>query len=205
MEFILYENSGRIHEKSIYTRDNNGNALSGKKENSKRQVKSSWEYFYNSKDELLEIKTYNLKGELSYRQLNVFDTKGNQIKMILENIKQNSSRETTYKYNSNGEKTEQINFNPDKSFKDKRTYKYDSRGNEIEQVLVQSDSSYIRFDSKYDEYNNLIIQKWYNKKGEQTQETSYLYVYDDYGNWITKKRLSKNVLNMVWERKLKYY
>ena len=138
-------------------------------------------------------------------QLNVYDDKSNKTEMLRTNLKRNTVWKNTYVYNKENEKIEQFRYKPDGKLKDRRTYKYDKNGNEIEQYHHKPDGSITKFVSEYDKLNNLTVQNWFNEHGEQTHQTSFEYVYDNNGNWITKKRSSNGVLGMIWEREIEYY
>lgn len=70
--------------------------------------------------------------------------------------------------------------------------------------LVRSNGDYTKFISEYDNFNNLIIQNWYDKEGKLKHQTSFEYIYDNKGNWITKKRFSNGKLGFIWERQIEY-
>tara|TARA_R100001369_G_C3287513_1_gene163272 strand:- start:91 stop:471 length:381 start_codon:yes stop_codon:yes gene_type:complete len=125
--------------------------------------------------------------------------------MVLKNSESDNGWKYVYKYNSDNNKIEQFRYKPDGSLRHRRTYNYNENGNEFEQFQNKPDGTIIKFVSEYDEMDNLIIQNWFNDHGKQTHQTSFKYVYDSNGNWITKKRSSKGVLSMVWERQIEYY
>jgi hypothetical protein len=200
-----YERDGSLYEKTFYERNENGDSQKGIKKNSSEELKSQWTYEYDSDNNLTEVKTYDSENNLTNTQTNKHDKNGNNIEMLLTNHTRNTVWKYTYAYNDNGEKIEQFRYKPDGSLKDRRTYHYNKKGNEFEQFKFNPDGSYKKFVSEYDEMNNLTVQNWFNEKEEQTHQTSFEYVYDDNGNWITKKRSSNRVLSMVWERQIEYY
>ncbi|PHR92747.1 MAG: hypothetical protein COA80_14070, partial [Leeuwenhoekiella sp.] len=110
-----------------------------------------------------------------------------------------------YKYNIDNKKIEQFRYKPDGSLKDRRTYSYDKGGNQHIEIMFKPDGSYTKFVSEYDEMGNLTIQNWYNEQDEKTHQTSFEYVYDDNGNWISKRRGTNGELSMVWERQIEYH
>lgn len=205
IEVGRYNPDGSIYEKTFYVRCENGDVIKRTTENPSGDVKRRWDYVYDSNNNLIKIKTYDSDDKLIQIQSNKVDQYGNSIEMILTSVKRNSERKYTYVYNEQGDKIEQIRYEPDGSLRDRRTYSNDKNGNEIEQVQYKSDGTTMKFVSEYDKMNNLIVQQWYNQEGEKAHQTSFDYVYDDNGNWITKKRSSDGVLNMVWEREIEYY
>ena len=205
IENSRYENDGSLYQKSKNELDENGKLIKGVRYNSKGEIKEKWNYIYDKNGNLTEVKYYDIEEDLTDIQLNVYDNKGNKIEMLRTNLKRNTVWKNTYVYNGHKEKIEQFRYKPDGSLKDRRTYKYNKKGNEIEQNLYKSDGSIIKFVSEYDKMNNLIVQNWFDEQGEQFDQTSFEYVYDENGNWITKSRSSNGVLSMIWERKIEYY
>lgn len=197
--------NGALYEKTTYNRDKNGNAIKAIKRESSDKIKSYWTYKYDSKNNLVEVKTYNVKNVLTKTQSNKYDREGNNIEMILGSPNSNGAWKYIYKYNDKKERIEQLKYKPDGSLKDKRVYSYDKNGNEDVQIKFSTGGSFTKFISTYDENNNLLVQDWFNEKGEKIHQTSFEYVYDKFGNWITKKRSSKGVLSMIWERQIEYY
>ena len=63
----------------------------------------------------------------------------------------------------------------------------------------------MKFVSEYDEMNNMTVQNWFDEQDEKTHQTSFEYVYDENGNWISKRRSSNGELGMVWERQIEYH
>lgn len=202
IESVRYERDGSLYEKTKSVLNKNGKLIKGVKYNSKGEVKEKWKYIY--KENITEIDYYDSKGNLTNKQVDVSDDKGNNIEMSLINTKRNSVWKYVYAYNEKSEIIERLKYKPDGSLKDKRTYKYDEKGNKIEEYLYR-DEKVTKFISEYDKMNNMLVQNWFNEKGERTHQTSFEYVYDVNRNWITKKRSSNGVLGMIWERNIKYY
>lgn len=197
--------NGSLYEKTIYERNENGDAIKAMKKKSSDDIKSYWTYEYDSNNNQIEVKTYNSENKLTRIQSNEYDENGNNIEMLLKSPESESGWKYIYKYNFANKKIEQFRYKPDGSLKDRRTYNYDKKGNEFEQFKFNPDGSYTKFASEYDEMDNLTIQNWFDENGKQTHQTSFEYVYDENGNWITKKRSSNGVLSMVWERQIEYF
>jgi len=205
IEFGQYETDGSLYEKTSYERNEKGDAKKALKKNSSNEIKSYWTYNYDSQNNMIEVKTYDAENNLTNIQSNKYEENGNNVEMLLKSPESENGWEYVYKYNSDNKKIEQFRYKPDGSLKDRRTYNYDKNGNEYEQFQHKPDGTIVKFVSEYDEMNNLVVQKWYNEQGEQTHQTSFEYIYDDNGNWITKKRSSKGILSMIWEREIEYY
>lgn len=200
-----YERDGSLYEKTIYKRNEEGEAQKAMKKNSSNEIKSYWNYVYDSNNKMIEVQTYDSENNLINIQSNTYDENGNNIEMLSKKPGSENGWRSVYKYNYDNKINEQFRYKPDGSLKDRRTYAYDEDGNESTQFMFNPDGSYTKFVSEYDEMSNLTIQNWFNEQDEQTHQTSFEYVYDKNGNWITKKRSSNGELSMVWERQIEYY
>ncbi|WP_435623913.1 hypothetical protein [Flagellimonas sp.] len=205
IESAKYRRDGSLYEKTIYERNGQGVAQKAVKENSAGEIKSYWTYEYDSSDNMTEVKTYDSDNNLTNVQSNKYDENGNNIEMLLNGPGGKKGWKYIYKYNFDNKKIEQFRYKPDGSLKDRRTYSYDEDGNENLQFKFNPDGSFTKFVSEYDEMDNLTVQNWYNEQDEQKHQTSFEYVYDKKGNWISKRRSSNGELGMVWERQIEYY
>jgi len=205
IEFGQYETDGSLYEKTIYERNEKGDAQKAIKKNASGKIKSYWTYLYDSNQNMIEVKTYNVENNVTNIQSNKYDENGNNIEMLLKRSESENGWKYIYKYNLDNKKNEQFRYKPDGSLKDRRTYSYDKDGNENIQFKFNPDGSFMKFVSEYDKMNNLTIQNWFDEQDEQTHQTSFEYVYDENGNWITKKRSSNGELSMVWERLIEYH
>lgn len=205
IEMRQYEIDGSIYETTLYERNENGKALKAMQKNSSGELKSYWTYTYDENDNMIEVKTYDSNEKLVKIQLNQYDEKGNNVEMILKSPESENGWKYVYKYNFDNKKIEQFRYKPDGSLKDRRTYSYDKDGNENLQFKFNPDGSFMKFVSEYDGMNNLTVQNWFDEQDEQTHQTSFEYVYDENGNWISKRRSSNGKLGMVWERQIEYY
>ena len=200
-----YERDGSLYEKTIYKRNEDGVAQKAMKKNSSDELKSYWTYEYDSNDNMIAVKTYDSENNLTNIQSNKYDENGNNIEMLLKSPGSENGWKYVYKYNFDNKKIEQLRYKPDGSLKDRRTYSYDKDGNENLQFKFNPDGSFMKFVSEYDKMDNLTVQNWFNEQDEQTHQTSFEYVYDENGNWISKRRSSNGELGMVWERQIEYY
>ncbi|WP_188362524.1 hypothetical protein [Flavobacterium orientale] len=205
IEFGQYETDGSLYEKTIYERNEEGEAQKALKKNSSDETKSYWTYVYDSNNNMIEVNTYDSENNLTNIQSNKYDENGNNIEMLTKSPESENGWRNVYKYDLDNKIIEQFKYKPDGSLKDRRTYSYDKDGNENTQFMFKPDGSFTKFVSEYDEMNNLLIQNWFNEQDDQTHQTSFEYVYDENGNWITKKRSSNGELGMVWERQIEYY
>ncbi len=204
MEYHNYEVDGTLWRITKITRDKNGKPLKGVTTDSKGQLLSYWTTKIDSMGNITEYYTFNSKNELTDIQKSKFDKKGNEIELVLEVLDFGYTNRTKFRYNALNQLIEMEDYNGAQNKTEIRTYKYDKKGNEIEELLTRDDGSMLLFNNEYDKNSNLISNKWF-EEGEQTHETSFSYVYDYKGNWITKKRSSNGKLGLIWERKIEYY
>lgn len=200
-----YNPDGSIYEKTIYERNKKGDAIKAVKKNSSNKLKSYWTYEYDSNNNIIKVNTYNSENNLIRIQSNKYDNKRHIVEMLLITPGKGISWKYIYNYNVKGEKIKQFRYKPDGNLKDKRTYLYDENGNDILQIKFNPNGSYTKLVSDYDEMNNITVQSWLNEQDEKTNQTSFQYVYNEHKNWITKKRSSNGILNMIWEREIEYY
>ncbi len=205
VKYQKYETDGSLYENTILIKNENDKLLKRITQDSKGKLKKYLTTKLDDKDNIIEYNTYNNQDELVNIQIKEYDSNGNNISFINKSIKSNRTFKTLYKYNTFREMIKETDYKPDSSIKDIRTYKYDKKGNEIEQHLNRPDGSFTKFVSEYDQFNNLILHNWFDKNGNQKHQTSFEYVYDNNGNWLTKKRYSNGELRYVWEREIEYY
>ncbi|NQX78086.1 hypothetical protein [Gilvibacter sp.] len=205
-EIRRFEDYGVLIETTYYERNKAGKAIEGMVIDQSEIVKNYWTCQYNSDNKLIEVLSYNSDDRLIQIQNNTYDANGNLIVMSMSDPDRNPQWKHEYKYNAKNQKIEQLRYLRDGSLKDRRTYEYNKDGQEVAQYKFNSkDDGYTKFVSTYDEMGNLIIQNWFDETGKQTHQTTFEYVYDPYGNWISKRRGSDGKLNMVWEREIEYY
>lgn len=205
IEHSRYENNGDLYQKRVNKVNEKSVLIEGKKYNSKGEIKETWKYSYDDSGNMTEVNYYNNDGKFTGKQVDKYDKNNNLIEFTYQNSKGKVTNRQTYKYFKNGNKKEESRYKSDGTLRDRRTYEYDDNGNEIIDKAYKADGSIMIYKSEYDKMNNIIENYWINEKGEQTHQTSFSYVYDKYGNWITKRRSSNGVLGMIWERKIEYY
>ena len=111
---------------------------------------------------------------------------------------------TRYIYNNKNQLVEEIKLVPI-GIRDRQVFIYDDNKNRVKSIVKKVDLDKPVYMSTFDDYGNMIIQKWYDEDGEFYKTTRFDFVYDAYGNWITKKRYSNNKLMLIWEREIEYY
>jgi len=205
IESSIYENDGSLYQKRVNILDEKGVLIKGVKYNSNGKIIETWKYLYDKDGNMVEVTYYDNNGVFTGKQINVYDKNNNLTEYYYENSKGRITNRETYKYFKNGKIKELHRFMSDGTLRDRRTYEYDDNGNEIIDKAYKPDGSVMIYKSEYDKMNNIIENYWINEKGEQTDRTSFEYVYDKNGNWITKRRSTNGVLSMIWERKIEYF
>lgn len=168
-------------------------------------IKGTWESNWSKSGYILGATNKDDKGKISVIQTNEYDEQGNLILRKMENVGSNRVSTTSFIYDTEGNVIESTAYNPYRDRTVKRTFQYDKFGNEILQELFKGPGQYTKFVSENDEHGNLIEQYWYDKEGELKSQTSFSYVYDLHGNWITKIRSTNQVVSYVWEREITYW
>lgn len=158
----------------------------------------------NTQNEIDKIRRYNHSDEIVGVEEYRYDDVGQLSARKDSSLKYNRTLKWEYEYDVNGEISVRRAYDKDGKLRDTRTYKYDSEGNEIESDLTRANGDFTLFKSTYNEFGDIMENGWYDKEGVQTNLTKFEYVYDDYGKWVTKRRISNDELNYVWERTIKY-
>ena len=205
LEHIQHKINGELLHKRINTLDKNGRLIGGKKYNSNGDIIETWKFSYDDNGNTAEVNYYNIDGTVSRKMVNKHDDKNNWLGYTNYNSDGKVTGQYTNIYSENGNLKEKNRFNSDGSLLNRRTFEYDDNGNAIIEKAYKSDGSIMVYKSEYDKLNNVVEKYSINEKGEQTKQNSFSYVYDQYGNWITKKISSDGVLGSIWERKIEYY
>ncbi|QXP80398.1 MULTISPECIES: hypothetical protein [Winogradskyella] len=161
-------------------------------------------YEYDSKNNLVSIKTYDNYKDLLKLQQSKFNNNGDVIEMKISEIKTNRTFRIVSFYDRR-QLLERIIYKSDSSVYHRRNYKYDDEGKELEKIITNSDESITKIISEDDKLGNTVTENWFDEKGNKTKELTFKYEYDQNGNWIIKKRYSDGILKMIWERQIEYY
>ncbi|MGN1371988.1 MAG: DNRLRE domain-containing protein [Candidatus Coprovivens sp.] len=166
--------------KSSYNYDSENNVTD------KKEELGNYSYLYN----------YSYNQESSLTNLNILNNNFNYIydnlgRLIESNI--NNNYKTTYSYITNGKKTSAVLNNVNDNGIN-YSYKYDKLGNITE---VKKDNSVVN-KYFYDEHSQLI--KEHNLVNNQTIE----YLYDNYGNILSKKVYTYNTTTLLSENTYSY-
>lgn len=137
------------------------------------------EHFFNSRGSNTENRSFS-NGKLLFTELNDFDKQGNRIECI--------------RSSDSGKEDFIIQF------------KYDKLNRNIE--TVQLNNSFMmqsRMIHRYDKHDNRIESFSYGTTGKLREHITWLYEYDEAGNWIRKTTLVGNHPHSVIVRDIIYY
>lgn len=209
--------TGKIDKNAIkggvqVTYNEEGNKLTWKSYDEKKETLDTWEYLYNPAGQLKERKTingpvlhtfyyrYNKEGQLEQSEEHTngslmktttyqYDEAGRLVlsQDYFEGSKSESNRKQ--RYNDQGQLAEMQVYDEEHVVQLKKRYGYNEQGQEIEQAIYSGSNipSYKR-QFVYDEQQNLVKDWAYLEDGTLNGRDafSYQYTYDNKGNWLTK-------------------
>jgi YD repeat-containing protein len=109
----------------------------------------------------------------------------------------------TYKYDENNRLIEELHIDGTKY--NRIEYKYNDKGQIISRVEHNERGGITyKTDCTYDELDNLDTETSFYR-GKNTFNYSYVYEYDNQGNWINKRSLSDNKTFSLQIRVITYY
>jgi hypothetical protein len=173
---ISYDKSGNISSESKQTPTVNGNFIT--------------KYKYNASKQLTK-KEVTSNGRLIATHIYDYDEKGNVVKREIQKklgLLDIYNEKFDCKYDENNRLIEEIHL--DGTYYIKTVYQY----NEKDQIIHRTEynsrgGSTYESDFVYDELDNLSTETA-TYKGNKTFDYSYVYEYDNQGNWINKRSLS---------------
>lgn len=167
-------------------------------------LKSSTKCKVDRRGNITSKKTYSKGKKLVSKVLLQYDKNSNVTFKTVVSYTNSKKWLTRYIYNDKNQLVEEIRFFPI-GIKDRRVFIYDDNKNRVKSVVKKVDLDKPVYMSTFDDYDNMIVQKWYDDDGDFYKTTRFEFVYDANGNWITKKRFSNNKLMLIWEREIEYY
>jgi len=176
------------------------------KPDSLNTVVDSFNYKLDEKGNKRVVKVKE-NGKPWYRDVNMFDDKGNVI-LSKEYVPWDTLNKTEkYKYDDKGNLVEKAAFRADSSLFIRYTYKYDDASNLVEVVTYNGmDSIRTKETMKYDDKGNKTLDV--SVKGDGTSQFDWHYEFTDFdktGNWIRELTYSSGKPQSVVERLIEYY
>lgn len=204
IEFINYFTNGSVYSKTVLDRNEKGDIQKATKKSASGELVNYWIYEYDSNGNTTEIKTYDAENNITEIQSYKYDENGNNIEITIKTPSINIRR-YEFEYNADNKVIKESKYKPDGSLRNTSIISYDKNGNESIVIKTSPEGLFVKVVSEYDERNNLIMEKSFDKHSQLKRQISFEYVYDHNGNWITNKRSINGKLNMVCERQIEYY
>jgi hypothetical protein len=164
-------------------------------------------YEYNDKGNLILVKVYRCNPHLEIEHTtehiyNSSDIQTEEIEYNDKNIKNNIKK---LKYDDSGNLIEQKWYDS-KGLNSIITIKYDKNGNITTRKVIHTDAtkeSSVTYNFKYDKYNNEIYEEVLS--ADKSTFHTYLYEYDNQGNWVKRIEIDDNNSKKITERVIEYY
>ena len=162
IETIYYRKNGDTEITYTYEYDENGNLIN--KTSFDGEYKTDYDYEYNEQGNLIKESRYNAT-DISFMDFPYIGA-------------------WEYKYDTENRKISAVETDVDGISNSEVEYRYDQNGALLE-ARQHLGESYVII-KKYDDFENVLLETWYNKDGEELNRFENKYRYDDYGNWIGK-------------------
>jgi YD repeat-containing protein len=203
-EEITTDVGGEIKNRHVVRYDKSGNIVSENRETPTVKGYFTTKYLYDANKRLTK-KEVSSSGRLLATNIYHYDDNGNVDKMEIRKKPGYDihDEEFEYKYDEKNRLTEETHLDGTKY--NRTEYKYDDKDllvrraehNERGGITYESDYT-------YDELDNLSSETS-AYRGNSTFNYSYVYEYDDQGNWINKRSLSDNKTFSLQIRVIAYY
>ncbi|MDR2287135.1 MAG: hypothetical protein LBE04_06640 [Prevotellaceae bacterium] len=203
-EELTTDIGGDIKNKHVVTYDKSGNIASENKETPTVKGYFTTKYRYDT-NKRLSKKEVSSNGQLLATHIYYYDDNGNVGKKEIRKKPGTDIYDETfeYKYDEKNRLVEETHL--DGKRYNRIEYKYNDKDQLIRRVEhnerggVTYETDYI-----YDELDNLSVETS-AFRGNSTFNYSYVYEYDDQGNWINKRSLSDNKTFSLQIRVITYY
>ena len=214
-----------VYEIEDYEYDNYGNLTKITSHNFRKNFVEERIFKFDLKGNIIEegqCMKSNGNTECTYKPLFGFeyDNQNRQVRKF--QLAQFSPHNTdqVYKYDTNGNKIESIGYyiypNKERVIGYQFMYQYNEYGNKTKDVEVIGKYRRLRFDkykteiTKYDTFQNIILEEYITESGEPIKVVVNSYKYDQNGNWVTKeKKEGKNhddlSITEITTRRIEYY
>src|SRR6266404_1268227 len=149
-------------------------------------ILESWNYIYDITGDLAEIIVSNPAG--SIKKINVYSREGIMTQKTVEYNSENSIKRSSVEIHDFNRRTfERSNYAADGSLDCKSISSYDTDGKEtVRYDYVVHGTLDRKLVWAYDPTGNIIKVMKYSARGQLKEECSYIYDFDEVGNWIKK-------------------
>lgn len=203
-----YESSGRRYSQMNYKYDDKGNLIEGRQHRSDNTLYDKQTYKYNKKGNLIGIDRYNSSAILYEKQINKYDAKGNLVEEISYDSDGCMQSQVSYVYSEKGSKIEEKFFFTRCNVFDEYTLQntYDDKGHITNRSRYETDGSLYRKDSYvYNKLGNIIEEFQCFSDSDLIDNKTYLYEYDNKGNWTQRIQFDDKIPMYVVEREYEYF
>jgi YD repeat-containing protein len=204
IEEITTDIEGEIVNQHIIQYDKSGNIISENKEAPKVKGYFNTKYRYSA-NKRLSKKEITSEGKLIATHIYHYDADGNVDNKEIKKIKSYdlNDEKFEYKYDDKNRLIEEIHHDGKRYARIE--YKYNDKDQLIRRVEYNERGGIVyESDYTYDELDNLSTEVS-AYRGNNTFNYSYLYEYDDKGNWINKRSLSNDKTYSLQIRIITYY
>ncbi|QNU63761.1 hypothetical protein [Vreelandella titanicae] len=175
---------------------------------------------YDGSSDDIVIEHYDANNRLSSTETEQYDSRGNLVSREIRQTDSAQTKKTSIEYGVDDLPEKETHYKPDGSIDWILIFKYDESKNVIEERMEvysgEGEREIYISASEYDDYNNVVSETRFNEDEEIVGKVLFEYIYDEHGNWITKKRYSAaessikgnlipDNLEYVWERRIEYY
>jgi hypothetical protein len=200
IECSTFEKEGQLYLRYMYSYNAGGQDLESKVYSNTGILVEKVNYLYDGNGALMEQTQELEEGKFGYRYVYKHDTVGNEIEKISYRFDGSieSKVNSDYDIYSNLVTTKGDGFQSE--------FEYNKKGNLVQEVEMEGAVFKFRSIYTYDVYDNLLKSDFFNGKGDHFFGSSYIYEYDQQGNWIKETKYNfDNFAETIRERTISYY
>jgi len=164
-------------------------------------------YEYSDEGNLILVKVYSCNPHLEIEHITeyIYNSSNIQTEEIEYDDKNIRTRISKFQYDDSGNLIEKKWYDS-KGLNSIITSEYDNKGNITTRKVIYPEPSRgtsITYNFKYDKYKNEIYEEVLST--EKSTFRTYLYEYDNQGNWIKSIEIDDNNSKKITERVIEYY
>lgn len=191
---ILYQNDDKFYNRTEYYYTPNDKLFETRYNSDKTY------YAYNPDGYLVKVATYSPGGFLKYHHTNEVNPEGKVLKREIYQSNQLINI-ITYTYNKKGNPTQIRTENSSGELVSTEETKYNKHQRPVRiKISDEKNKSPYVITQKYNAQGDCI---WFQVAGKQL--STYQYIYDDQGNWISMTTFVDGKPEQIIERTLQYY
>lgn len=166
----------------------------------------TWKNWYNKKGQRIKSCSYTKSEIPDFIYTYTYNKKNQRISEAWYDSTLTKTKIIQYEFDASGNQTVIATYDGSMNPINKWVKEYNQNNQTSKAVLylptekIGSDYIYA-----YDSLKNVVSVMSYDVKGEIIKSTSYVYEYDDYGNWIKKTEMYFDVPVKTWGRQIIYY